>query len=251
MTQQKDAYYFPHFCNARHDRKITRLRKELGIEGYGIFFMLLEVLRDQTDLKYPMSDIDLLADEFGTSEQKLKAVICGYDLFNIDENEKFFSAKLILYLQPYFERSEHARIAANSRWNKENTPALPEHSGSNASKVKESKVKENKINKNTYPSEFESWYKDYPNPENKNQTYNNWKKDLKEYTKEQLETAKNNYKAYLISIKRGFEFAKNSSNFLGRDATFKEFLEMKPPEEKNAPIDPSRLRYQELSKEWQ
>jgi hypothetical protein len=41
----KDAYYFPHFYNARHDRKIKRLRKDLGIEGYGIFFMLLEVLR--------------------------------------------------------------------------------------------------------------------------------------------------------------------------------------------------------------
>jgi len=29
----KDAYYFPHFANARHDRKLRRVRKELGIEG--------------------------------------------------------------------------------------------------------------------------------------------------------------------------------------------------------------------------
>ena len=55
----KDAYYFPHFCNARHDRKIKRVTKELGVEGYGIYFMVLEVLREQTDFKYPLSEIDL------------------------------------------------------------------------------------------------------------------------------------------------------------------------------------------------
>jgi hypothetical protein len=51
---EKEAYYFPHFCNARHDRKIRRLRKELGVEGYGIYFMLLETLREQQDLMYPL-----------------------------------------------------------------------------------------------------------------------------------------------------------------------------------------------------
>lgn len=104
--QQKDAYYFPHFCNARHDRKVRRIRKELGIEGYGIFFMLLEILREQTDYKYPMIDIDLLADEMGTSEQKIRTVICNYGLFQLDEKENFFSSKMIMYLQPYIETKE-------------------------------------------------------------------------------------------------------------------------------------------------
>lgn len=149
-TMDKDAYYFPHFCNARHDRKITRLRKELGIEGYGIFFMLLEVLRDQTDLKYPLDDIDLLADEFGTSEPKVRTVICNYQLFKIDEQKKFFSPKLLVYLLPYFAASEKARHAAFIRWGKEpinnDAQALPEQCSSNASKVKYSKVNESKVN---------------------------------------------------------------------------------------------------------
>ena len=88
---QKDAYYFPHFCNARHDRKLKRVQKELGIEGYGIYFMLLEVLREQDGFKYPLDDVDLLADEFGTSEQKVNIVICNYKLFDIDETKNFFS----------------------------------------------------------------------------------------------------------------------------------------------------------------
>jgi hypothetical protein len=146
---KKDAFYFPHFCNARHDRKLKRVQKELGIEGYGIYFMLLEVLREQTDLRYPLNEIDLLADEFGTSEQKVRVVICNYDLFQVDENQNFFSFKMIIYLQPYFEKSTRARDAANKRWNNANayTNAVEMQSKSNASKVKESKLNETKLNK--------------------------------------------------------------------------------------------------------
>ena len=107
----KDAYYFPHYCNARHDRKVRRITKELGVEGYGIFFMLLEVLREQTDYKFPLQDIDLLADEFGTSEQKVRTVISNYDLFSTDEEQRFFSSNLILYLQPYLSSKENRRVA--------------------------------------------------------------------------------------------------------------------------------------------
>jgi DnaD/phage-associated family protein len=112
----KDAYYFPHFYNARHDRKIKRIRKDLGIEGYGIFFMLLEVLREQTDLKYPFADVDLLSEEFGTSTAKIEAVIKLYDLFAIDEKQMFFSTNLMVYLEPYLQKSEKARAAINKRW---------------------------------------------------------------------------------------------------------------------------------------
>jgi uncharacterized phage protein (TIGR02220 family) len=159
---KKDAYYFPHFSNARHDRKIQRLRKELGIEGYGIYFMLLETLRDQHDLTFPMKDLDLLADEFGTSEQKIRVTICNYGLFEIDDNELFFSPKMLVFLEPYFKGKEQRRKAIESRWSKksevlelelldnqeDNTAVLLPNYDRNTdviqSKVKESKVKESK-----------------------------------------------------------------------------------------------------------
>lgn len=108
---EKDAFYFPHFCNARQDRKIKRVRKELGLEGYGIYFMLLETLREQQEFKFPMEDIDLLADEFGTSEQKIRTVICNYELFQVDEQQNFFSISFIKYLAPYLEGKQRKRIA--------------------------------------------------------------------------------------------------------------------------------------------
>lgn len=139
FIMEKEGFYFPHFSNARHDRKIRRLRLELGIEGYGIYFMLLETLRDQHDLSYPLEDLDLLADEFGTSEQKVRVVVCNYNLFDVDEEQKFFSPKLLLYLEPYF-RSKQQRIEAGK------ASALKRKSNDRSTTVQQSKVNESKEN---------------------------------------------------------------------------------------------------------
>lgn len=179
---QKDAYYFPHFCNARHDRKIKRLRKELGTEGYGIFFMLLEVLREQIDFRYPMDDLDLLAEEFGTSEQKVRVVICNYALFEIhteNNKEMFFSPKLLTYLTPYInmknqrieagkKSGEVRRLKALEKLSNErpfngcSTDAERELNENEQSKVKKSK-------ENIYSAFFENAWSVYPNKKGKGQ----------------------------------------------------------------------------------
>ena len=166
---EKDAFYFPHFSNARNDRKIKRLRKELGAEGYGVYFMILETLRDQQDFCYPMEDIDLLSEEFDVSEAKVRTVICNYGLFDINNEQNFFSPKLIEYLEPYFKMKNQRKNAAKARWakhqeinmlgeisdatalqphNDRSATAMRPHNDRNAtemqSKVKESKVKKSK-----------------------------------------------------------------------------------------------------------
>lgn len=160
---KKDAYYFPHFSNARHDRKLKRVIKDLGIEGYGIYFMVLEVLRDQQDFKYPLQDIDLLADEFGTSESKLRVVVTNYDLFQVDTENNFFSMKQMLYMQPYLDKSERARKAAQLRWSGINDANALPNADANAMQVKESKVKESKVKEEKVLTAreliFEKWFK--------------------------------------------------------------------------------------------
>lgn len=141
---EKEAFYFPHFCNARHDRKIRRLRKELGTEGYGIYFMLLETLREQQDLMYPLEDIDLLAEEFGVSEAKVRVAVCNYELFEIDEEKKFFSPKMIVYLEPYFKMKEQRKMAG--RASAEKRMLNDRLTTVQQSKEKESKENENKVN---------------------------------------------------------------------------------------------------------
>jgi len=145
---EKESFYFPHFCNARHDRKIRRMRKELGTEGYGIYFMLLETLREQHDLMYPMEDIDLLAEEFDVSEAKVRVIICNYGLFAIDEDEKFFSPKMLLYLEPYFKMKEQRKLAGQKSAAKRmlNESSTDVQRPFNDRSTKESKVKESKVN---------------------------------------------------------------------------------------------------------
>ncbi len=145
---EKEAYYFPHFCNARHDRKIRRLRKELGVEGYGIYFMLLETLREQQDLMYPLEDLDLLAEEFGVSEAKIQVTVSKYDLFEIDESQKFFSPKMLVYLEPYFRMKEQRReagIRSAEKRKLNDRSTTVEQSKEKESKLNEIKEKESKV----------------------------------------------------------------------------------------------------------
>ena len=96
----KDAFYFPHFSNARFDRKIKRLKKELGLVGYAIYFQLLEILRDEQNYSYPLEDVDLLTDDIGCTEDDLNNVIHNFKLFEI-ENNHFYSLKFKEYMKPY------------------------------------------------------------------------------------------------------------------------------------------------------
>lgn len=157
---QKEGIYIPHFTNARNDRKIKRLRKDMGPAGYAYFFMTLEILREQIDFKYPLNDIDLLADDIGASTPMLETMIRAYDLFTIDENE-FFSPKLIQYIQPYLiaknQRIIAGKISAQKR--KEKIKKLEQKllglsEGDSTERpfseiytdVEQSKVEENKLN---------------------------------------------------------------------------------------------------------
>jgi hypothetical protein len=163
---KKDAYYFPHFSNARNDAKIIKLRRVMGLEGYAIYFMLLEILREQTDFRYEISGIDDLSYEWHVSREKIFAVISNFDLFEILDH-KFFSTKLILYLQPYIEKSENARQAVMKRWNNvKNQLQMNTNVDTNVdtnvlltlykeSKGEESKEKESKVNKIEIKPEIE------------------------------------------------------------------------------------------------
>ena len=58
---KRDTFYFPHEYNAKDDPKCERLIWEMGMEGYGMFWTLLEVLRAQPDYTYPVANIPIIA----------------------------------------------------------------------------------------------------------------------------------------------------------------------------------------------
>lgn len=160
---KSQPYYFPHYMGARNDNKILKLRRILGLEGYAIYFMLLEVLREQNGFKYPVESIPELEFDLRVSKEKISNVIFDYELFTVDD-KNFFSPRLIEYLQPYLEKVERAKTAALIRWgNNENAAkeanadanALPEQSKSNAinlSKVSNISKDNEEIKKEFYDS---------------------------------------------------------------------------------------------------
>jgi hypothetical protein len=90
----KDAYYFPHDSNAKDDPKCVALIEQLGMEGYGIYWVLIETLRDQPDYRYPFALIGAIARRYNTQAQKVELVVRNYGLFVVDEQEFFLSDSL-------------------------------------------------------------------------------------------------------------------------------------------------------------
>ena len=80
-AKRKDAFYFSHDSNAKDDPKIVLLIESLGLEGYGIYWVLVEILRDQEDFRYPMSLLGAIARKYNSTADKVKAVVINYALF--------------------------------------------------------------------------------------------------------------------------------------------------------------------------
>ncbi|MDF9829326.1 Lin1244/Lin1753 domain-containing protein [Parabacteroides sp. PF5-6] len=122
MKTLKDAYYFPHDCNAKDDPKCVLLIEQLGLEGYGIFWVLVETLREQPDFKYPLKLVPALARRYNTTAEKMKTVVNVYDLFVIKDDTFFFSESLNRRMQPYLEKkralSEAGKKGNQVRWGK-------------------------------------------------------------------------------------------------------------------------------------
>lgn len=164
-----DSCYFSHDSNAKDDFKIMLLIEEMGLEGYGIFWVLIETLREQQEYKYPIRLLSVIARKYNTTLAKVEAVVAKYQLFVIEDDCFFYSASLIRRMQP-LERAREQRVIAGrisaakrqlktknllnnlkielSESNSSQRPLNECLTNAQQSKVKKSKVKKNKDNEN-------------------------------------------------------------------------------------------------------
>ena len=147
----KDCYYFPHDSNAKDDPKCVLLIEQLGMEGYGIYWMLVEVLRDQPDYTYPIALIPALARRYNTTCEKVKAVVAGYDLFTIKDDRIFFSDSLNRRMarleETRVKRSNAGKIGNAARWGESQTDRIVIANGSHCDR-NSSLTNKNRTNKN-------------------------------------------------------------------------------------------------------
>ena len=141
---KKSTYYFSHDYNAANDVKILFMRQQLGMEGYGIYWFLIEHLADAGG-KLPLKIIPVLAMQMHSQEVKVRAVISEFDLFQVID-EEFFSIRLIEHLVVRNTLSESGKKGAAKRWDRE-VNSLPIGEGyAKERKGKEIKGKESKVN---------------------------------------------------------------------------------------------------------
>ena len=118
--QIKKTNYFSHDSNARNDSKIISLRMKLGVEGYGIYFMIIERLREESDY-VSNKDYDSLAFDFRTTPEKVKSVIEDFGLFIFTDDDCFYSESLMQRMILKDEKSNKHSLggkkAMDKRWN--------------------------------------------------------------------------------------------------------------------------------------
>ena len=145
----KDVYYFSHDCNARNDEKILAMRSVYGLEGYAMYFMIVEILREQNDYKLKITKYiwNTLAMQTNTDASKVQKFVDDcvneFQLFVIEDNF-LYSKSLIKRMGLFKEISEIRSKAAKKRWENANGMQMECKSKANADQKQSNKTKLNK-----------------------------------------------------------------------------------------------------------
>lgn len=137
--------YFSHDFNSRNDIKLKKVNMELGMNGIGLYWCIVECLYENNGY-LDLDQINLLAYELRVDKKLIEDLINNYDLFK--KNKKSFYSKSVLQrLEKINEISRKNKENANKRWG--NTNNMQSQSDSNATALQsEYKEKENKIKQN-------------------------------------------------------------------------------------------------------
>ena len=91
------ANYFSHDSNARNDEKLIRLRMRHKAAGYGVYFMILERLREESNYM-SVKDYNMIAFDLREDAALIKSVVEDFGLFEFTEidGKKFFYSESFL-----------------------------------------------------------------------------------------------------------------------------------------------------------
>lgn len=159
--------YLQHETNARNDVKMKQLRRRYGLTGYGVYFIMLEIIGenvrpdnvDEWGFVDKFHNVETLTDEVNLTKQEVtpetfKEILtfCNeLDLFQ-KKNDKLFCKQILKRLDEYsqiIKRNEARRnkLGDKKGTKKSTTPdILPMVSGEN--RVEEKRIEKNKREEN-------------------------------------------------------------------------------------------------------
>lgn len=106
--------YFPHYANARNDEKILEVRMKYGMEGYGIYFAILERLRDTEDYT-SVTNYNVIAFDLRVDASKVKSIVEDFGLFVFTENGEYFYSERFLNHMDYKDDISKKRAEAGRK----------------------------------------------------------------------------------------------------------------------------------------
>ena len=135
----KDTFYFSHDYNSRNDEKIKKLIRKHGMQGYGVFWAIVEELYNNANALH--LDYDGIAFDLRTESDVIYSVLHDFDLF-VFNGDHFGSLSVQNRINDRKDKSQKARDSAYSRWNKNKNDANALQTQSDSNAIKERKGKE-------------------------------------------------------------------------------------------------------------
>jgi len=93
----KETFYFSHDYNAREDAKIQNMMSDMGWEGYGLYWVIIEKLAEAGG-RLAIKDTKGLSFALRVEEEKIILLRDNYDLFCKDETS-FWSNRLLVHIK--------------------------------------------------------------------------------------------------------------------------------------------------------
>ena len=132
--------YFSHDSNARNSDKLINVRMSLGAEGYGIYFMILERLREEENYM-SVKDYNMIAFDLRVNSSAVKQLVEDFGLFVFTEDGKYFYSESFLTRMAMKDneskkKSEAGKKGAQARWgNNKNDKDIANEKGNNSSAI--------------------------------------------------------------------------------------------------------------------
>ena len=153
--EKESTIYFSHDANAHRDEKLIAIRMKHGWAGIGLFWTILEKMREASNYMC-VKDYNLLAFDLRVDASIIKSLVEDFGLFVFTQCGKYFySERLHRTIAKMEKKSQEARDKVNKRWgkgrelevendtafipqyNNGNTDEIPQYNDGNTSKVKE------------------------------------------------------------------------------------------------------------------
>ncbi|CUN26115.1 Lin1244/Lin1753 domain-containing protein [Parabacteroides distasonis] len=134
-TRKELTSYFPHDSNARNSDKLIRLRMRHKAAGYGVFFMILERLREEPNYM-SVKDYNMIAFDLREDASLIKSVIEDFGLFVFTEDGKYFYSESFKQRMGFKDeksrkRSEAGKLGMAKRWGNNNVITNPQSNDNN------------------------------------------------------------------------------------------------------------------------